>query len=252
MKLPRLTRHTHLLNDQGYSRWSVKLNKTDCRTVEDFISVLREGLTPTPNIQMLERTLDIHSWIGPCLQDHINFITQPQQFLFEHCDVHPVQAGMRTSMRSHLPLSDSTHLLKRLPDGKPLYNAGKPIFSTYDNPCVEAAAEKMKKAEEHLDMLTLQKHLGQWQKASWDKWVAKWKDMEQAPASPYPQWWPLTPEDVRDAASDLTPQNRPCERTRTCCSTPLICLPDSSCMLFATECANSKFSYYCRGGASLP
>ena len=232
-----------MLNDQGFSRISVALGKQDCYTVEDLKRIIGESQTPSPVVEELGKSLDFKSWLEPNFVPHIKGITKtlsqvtnpenpawsPQQFLFEK-DESPnsVGASMRTSIRSNQPLSDSKHLLTRLPSTPLSVRAGVAVFSTYQSrqKAVESpeeglledgteespetaaarddAATTFQEAEKQLERIATRYFLTH-QKQSWERRLAQIKEYEKAPAHEYTGWYPLEPQDVLTVGESLTP-----------------------------------------------
>ena len=127
-----------------------------CLTLEKCLHEVQTVMKPTPAIKLLKRSLNFHEWLSGALAKYHAFISQPRQFFFSKANnglstLDGVQPMVRRSEWSHSTRGEPMFPLQQLPNGKPRYNANRPIFSKWQTATtrtsVEHSGEIFKKAE---------------------------------------------------------------------------------------------------------
>jgi hypothetical protein len=92
--------------------------------------------------------------------------------------------------------------LQRLPNGKPRYNANRPIFSKWETATkrtsVENSEEIFKKAEAQIfgSIGDLHEMSFSFQRDAWKSLIKKLRKWEKLEAKDYDAWWPQSRQDV--------------------------------------------------------
>lgn len=202
-----LYRHSHGGCDQIFSIISGRLSVVACLTLEKFIHEVQTCMKPKPAMILLKRSLNFHEWLSGALAKYHSSISQPRQFIFSKTNnglstPDGVQTMVRCSEWSHSPLGEPMFPLQRLPNGKPRYNANRPIFSKWETATkrtsVENSEEIFKKAEAQIfgSIGDLHEMSFSFQRDAWKSLIKKLRKWEKLEAKDYDAWWPQSRQDV--------------------------------------------------------
>lgn len=183
-------RHTHDLVDQVFSRISAMLSRNMCFTREGFAKIIKEAYTPFPRMIRLEDVIDIQTWIEPFLVEKITGMKNSLQFLITKDDSSPSLTKVRSKPDSGSTAYEDTNLLRGLPDTKPMFKAGRPLFHRHGG-TAEQAVKDYDIFEAQVRKLFLTKNFYDFQVKSWEKLFEDIKKWESKQAVEYPHWWPL-------------------------------------------------------------
>ena len=134
-------RHTHDLVDQVFSRISAMLSRNMCFTREGFAKIIKEAYTPFPRMIRLEDVIDIQTWIEPFLVEKITGMKNSLQFLITKDDNSPSLTKVRSKPDSASTAYEDTNLLRGLPDTKPMFKAGRPLFHRHGGTAEQAVKD---------------------------------------------------------------------------------------------------------------
>ena len=112
-------------------------------TFNELAIIVSESFTPSNRVLKLERTWNVHPWIlgtadKPVLSTFWEDITEGQQFVMERCshdmngNVVSTGVSLQVAEYSTGPFGPRMYPLQNFPEGRPEYNAARPIFSRWE------------------------------------------------------------------------------------------------------------------------
>ena len=121
-----------------------------CLTHEKCIHEVQTRMKPKPVIILLKKSLYFHVWLSGALVKYQSSISRPRQFIFSKAinglsTPDGVLAMIRCSEWSYSTLGEPMFPLQRLPNGKPRYNANRPIFSKWETTTTRTSVYKIPK-----------------------------------------------------------------------------------------------------------
>ena len=129
----------------------------------------------------------------------------PHQFVISRDPSRTAGVGVRSSLWSDTELGESQDILLSLPDQEPMLRAGQHVFNRYkgDPQNVEAKAD-WEKCKRQLNTISEIFKFCQFEKRSWREMVLQIEEKQCAEARPYDHWFPLEPQDVKDALKEYS------------------------------------------------
>eukprot|EP00873_Tetraselmis_striata_P044551 jgi/Tetstr1/464815/TSEL_009554.t1 len=147
--------HTHERIDQVFSKFSRRLGGYSAKTLPKLFRELRQAFTHLVcNFEILEGVIDWKEFLGGALptKGHVLSISHAYQFSVRKLEKpidHAVQAEIFMSQWSDTDVVHGPeHFMKYMPEGKPSYLHGRPIFHSHKDgrgktvPLSEVEAEK--------------------------------------------------------------------------------------------------------------
>ena len=195
-------RHSHNICDQFFSRVSARLSQMDCLTLEKFIEEVKNSYTPSPNMILLKRTLNVKEWLDEHLAKFQDGMSLARQFVYSknHDGSGSTEGGVTASVRcsewSSSEMGEPQFPLQSLPSRVPQWNTNRQVFSKWET---RTTRTDPKIADNHLCSAITQIEdldLMDFQHASWRAVFKRIRKWEKFTAFDYDGPWPLTADDV--------------------------------------------------------
>lgn len=174
--------------------------------------MVSEAYTPSPEVELLENTLDFKGWLTPHL-DRVKDITTAHQFLISKTNdtSFPTGTAIRSQLYSFTELGEPWYILLSMPSCIPQTRAGRPLFHRCDGSEEQSSAD-WNKFVAQIDMLSEIDRFYPHQKESWKRLIAYLQKSQSMPAHDFEYWFPENQQDVKELCDsfeyELTPEGK--------------------------------------------